>query len=156
MPDRAHRRFHGHSINLSRRGCPLHGLHAVAGIPRFCSIFALLKCRKHRLLSLHYNKGRGDSSRIPGLSNFSKMDITKLKGEDLFLFLTTRIEDKEYSSVVELLPYAVPDSAKMYAILEKSVKEGRKFIAVYPMFGETPSSEMQLIGSIPDGALYLQ
>lgn len=39
----------------------------------------------------------------------NRIDYKKLKGEDLFYYFTTDHPDKDYSSVVSLLPYALMD-----------------------------------------------
>ena len=45
------------------------------------------------------------------------IDFTKLKGEDLFWYFTNDYPDEDYSSVVQLLPYATMDLEKAYEIL---------------------------------------
>ena len=84
-----------------------------------------------------------------------KVDLTKLKGQDLFLYMTEYLEDKDYSSTVSLLQYAEPDQEKAFALLEKVAQEGKRLVAVYPGLNEKPEPGMQLIGDIPDGALYI-
>lgn len=80
-----------------------------------------------------------------------------LKGEALFYYLTKCIKDKEYSSIVSLLPYAVSDDMdKAYALLERVVKEGKQLVTVYPNLNEKPTPDMQYIGDIMDGGLYVK
>ena len=86
----------------------------------------------------------------------NKIDYKKLKGEDLFYYFTTDHPDKEYSSIVSLLPYVLMDLDKAFALLERSVRENKKFVAVYPGEEKTDTSTMEYVGSIPDGMLYLQ
>lgn len=79
-----------------------------------------------------------------------------LKGESLFYYFTQDHPDKDYSSVVALLPVATCwDMEKAYKLLERSITENRQFIAVYPGIEDTDTSRMECIGEIIDGALYL-
>ena len=84
------------------------------------------------------------------------MDLTKLKGKDLFYYLTSCIDDKEYSEMVALITYAIPDANEAFTTLENIVKDGKRLVAIYPGNGERPTSGMVLIGAIPDGALYVE
>lgn len=79
-----------------------------------------------------------------------------LKGFDLFYFMTHEMDDPDYSSVVALLPYAESDMEKACNLLETIVKDGKRLVAVYPGLNEKPTPEMELVGSIPDGALYIE
>ena len=85
-----------------------------------------------------------------------KIDINKLKGEDLFWYFTKDYPDDDYSSLVKLLPYATMDFEKAYEILERIVREGKKLVAVYPLLEETDTSKMEFVGSIEDGGLYIE
>ena len=84
------------------------------------------------------------------------IDFTKLKCEDLFWYFTNDYPDEDYSSVVQLLPYATMDLEKAYEILERIVREGKKLVAVYPFLEETDTSKMEYVGSIMDGGLYIE
>ena len=84
------------------------------------------------------------------------MDITTLKGEDLFYFFTHDYEDKDYGSIVSLLQTAVGDANEAYSLLERVVSEDKKFIAVYPSVEDINTSNLEFVGSIPDGALYIR
>ena len=84
------------------------------------------------------------------------IDYKNLKGKDLFLYMTTMIEDKDYASIISLLPYATMDIDKCYSILEYAIKENKTFVTIYPGLGEIATKDMQLIGSIEDGELYLK
>lgn len=80
-----------------------------------------------------------------------KIDISKLRGEDLFTYFTQDHPDREYASVVSLLRY-LPDYIK---ILERCVDENKTVIAFYPEFDkEGPDAEY--LGEIPDGSLYIK
>ena len=86
----------------------------------------------------------------------NKIDYKKLKGEALFDYFTIDYPDKEYSSIVKLLPYAVMDFNKACEILERSVQENKALVAVYPGIEDVDTSKMEYIGDIMDGGLYLQ
>ncbi|NDW11972.1 hypothetical protein D0T50_03590 [Bacteroides sp. 214] len=94
------------------------------------------------------------------MEKVNKSDYTKLSGEALFYYFTTDHPDKEYSSIISLLPIAIGDIKKVYNLLEQSVKENKVFVAVYPGVPELMKgidiSKMEYIGSIIDGALYLK
>jgi hypothetical protein len=83
------------------------------------------------------------------------IDINKLSGDDLFIYFTQDHPDKEYSSIIALVPYALSHDIKaVNELLLRSVRENKKFVAFYPEFDEhKPNGEY--IGDIPDGALYL-
>lgn len=84
-----------------------------------------------------------------------KEDLLKLNSADLFFYLTHVSEDKEHAELIGLLRYAETDDNKRYKLMKDIVMERIKLFAVYPMLDEEkPSSDMILIGSIPDGALY--
>ena len=58
--------------------------------------------------------------------------------------------------MVKLLEYSlIDDRSKLLSILEDMVRNDRKLCAIYHGLGETPSKEMQYIGQIIDGALYI-
>ncbi|MCD8282385.1 MAG: hypothetical protein LUC22_03915 [Prevotella sp.] len=84
-------------------------------------------------------------------------DWKKLRGERLYHYLTEEAKDRDYASVVALLPQATCwDDEKAYAILERVVDEGKELVAVYPMLGEEEAPDMEYIGGILDGGLYIQ
>lgn len=91
------------------------------------------------------------------MSKKNKIDIAKLKGADLFDYYKFDCKDKEYASVVVLLPYAVLDDFnKACTILERVVRENKKLIAFYPEFDTFDTSNMEYIGCIMDGGLYIK
>lgn len=82
--------------------------------------------------------------------------IDKLRGEDLFYYFTHEHPDRDYASVVELLPYALLwDMEKAYSVLERVVKENKTIVAVYPGLDDIDTSDMEIVGDIPDGVLYI-
>lgn len=86
-----------------------------------------------------------------------KIDIKTLSGEDLFYFMTSsEYEDAEYSSVVKLLPYATMDMDNAIEILERVVQSDRLLVAIYPSLGDKPTDDMEFVGIIPDGVLYIK
>ena len=84
-----------------------------------------------------------------------KFDYTALRGEALFNYLTTDHPDKEYASVVALLPNAVGDYQYALKLLEMVVICGAKLVAIYPGQGDEPTPTMKHIGEIIDGGLYV-
>lgn len=79
-----------------------------------------------------------------------------LKGKDLFSYFLQDHPDKEYASIVALLPVATLwDLDKAFKLLERSLDENKQFIAVYPGIAEVNTTGMEFIGEIQDGALYL-
>lgn len=84
-----------------------------------------------------------------------EIDVHTLKGEDLYYYMTRVHPDWAVRSMVSLLSYAVMDSDKMHSILERMVASGKSLVAIYPGLGEKPTPDMEYLGSIPDGALYL-
>lgn len=85
-----------------------------------------------------------------------KIDYTKLKGDDLFYYLTQDHDDKDYSSVVAMLPYAMPDKDKALNMLERVVRENKQFVVVYPGQEETDTSRMEYVGQVPDGVMFIK
>lgn len=84
------------------------------------------------------------------------MDIRKLKGEDLYLYIANLHTDKEFVGMVELMAYAlVYDMDKIYSMLEDIVQENKKLVAIYPGNGDVVPQGAKLVGDIPDGELYL-
>lgn len=87
------------------------------------------------------------------------MDLSKLSGEELFYYFEHNYPDKDYSSVVALLPYALMmDQQKTFDTLKRIVAENKELVAVYPgLPGLDPdTSNMECVGSILDGALFLK
>lgn len=80
-------------------------------------------------------------------------DPIKFNGEWLYYYYTTDHPDKEYASIVKLLPYATGDINKAYSILEECEKTGKRLFAVYSN-ENTDTSMLTYIGAIIDGALY--
>lgn len=86
-----------------------------------------------------------------------EIDVKALSGEDLFYFMTSsEYADTEYSAVVALLPYATMDMGKAIEILERVVRSDKVLVPVYPGIGDEPIDEMEFVGTIPDGALYIK
>jgi hypothetical protein len=85
-----------------------------------------------------------------------KIDKSKLSGIDLFHYYTTDHEDKEYASVIELLPIACGSMEKAIEVLVECEKGNKKLVAFYPEFSNEDVSEMRYIGEITDGAIYVK
>ena len=92
------------------------------------------------------------------MSNFASMETAKtLKGEVLYDYMTLFYNDDDYRKIVELLPIALAgDMHKVYDVLERSIRENKRLTLVYPSQDDAPQDNWELIGSIIDGALYLQ
>ncbi len=85
-----------------------------------------------------------------------KIDIKKLKGIDLYYYLTSdEYPDKDFSENVSLLIYAKPNKDEALKLLEEVVKHDKRLVAVYPGNGEVAPKGAELVGDIPDGALYV-
>lgn len=83
------------------------------------------------------------------------IDIKKLKGIDLYYYLTSEYSGTEYAETVSLLMYAEPDKNKALRLLEKMVRDGKRLVAIYPGNGDIVTKGAELVGDIPDGALYV-
>lgn len=77
-----------------------------------------------------------------------------MKGEELFHHLTRDVNN-EYSSLVALLPYATMDMNKAILLLEDIVESGKTLLAIYPGNGDVVPKGAELVGAIPDGALFI-
>lgn len=86
----------------------------------------------------------------------NKINPKELTGEALFYYMTNDYPDKDYSSIVEMLPLAVGDINKAYDILERSVQENKALSVVYPSNDEQATADMEYIGDVMDGMLYLK
>ncbi|MGI6073799.1 MAG: hypothetical protein ACOYEA_04055 [Fermentimonas sp.] len=90
-------------------------------------------------------------------NNNNKIVYKKLKGEALFNYFINDYYDKDYASVVELLPQATCfDMEEAYRILEYIVQNNARLVAVYPGIGEEAEENMEFIGEIYDGGLYIE
>jgi hypothetical protein len=90
----------------------------------------------------------------------TNIDYKKLKGEALFYYLIIDHPDRDYASIVELLPMATTwDFEKAYSILERVVQENKTLVAAYPGVPELMAgidiSKMEFVGWISDGELYI-
>lgn len=84
-----------------------------------------------------------------------EFDYKLLKGVDLFTYFTQDHPDKDYSSIVAMLPNAIGDWDKAIKLLEMIVICGAKLVAIYPGQGEEPTPTMKYLGEIMDGGLYV-
>lgn len=83
------------------------------------------------------------------------IDVKKLKGIDLYYYLTSEHSGTEYAETVSLLMFAEPDKDKAFRLLEKMVQDGKRLVAIYPGNGDIVPKGAELVGDIPDGALYV-
>jgi hypothetical protein len=86
----------------------------------------------------------------------NKIDFTKLQGEDLFYYFTNDHYDKDYSSIIAMLPYAVKEKDKALALLERVIRENKTFVVVYPGEEKTDTSQMEYVGQVSDGIMYIK
>lgn len=85
-----------------------------------------------------------------------EIDIKKLKGIDLYYYITSdEFSDKDFSESTSLLIYAKPNKDEALKLLEEVVKQGKKLVAIYPGIGDVLPNGAELVGGIPDGALYV-
>lgn len=84
--------------------------------------------------------------------------MKELTGRELYNYYTCISPDKEYASVVKLLPLAIGDLNEAFILLEKIEKTGKKLFAVYPAIPELAevTEDMEFIGPIEDGGLYIK
>lgn len=83
------------------------------------------------------------------------LPVTKLPNSALiegFLSCCTNSED---IALVHLLSIAEHNSESAAKILRRCLTSGRSLVAYYPGLGGVEPKKATLIGSIPDGALYL-
>lgn len=84
-------------------------------------------------------------------------DLSNLKGRDLYYYVLDNHPDKDFSEGAEALSYALEyDMGKVYSTLERIVRENKKFVFVYPMLGDVATDDMEFIGDIIDGGLYIK
>ena len=81
-----------------------------------------------------------------------KIDVTKLKDKDLFMYFTHSHPDKEVRSLVQILPLTGISDDKTISILKSLRDNTHKLVAVYDR--NVPSGA-SIVGAIPDGTLYL-
>ena len=86
----------------------------------------------------------------------SKIDFTKLSRDDLFYYFTNDHPDKDYSSVVALLQFVFHDLDELGSFMDRVVNENKTLVVVYPAIEDVDTSELEFIGEVPDGALYLK
>ena len=85
-----------------------------------------------------------------------KIDIKKLKGIDLYYYITSdEYPDKNFSEAVSLLMYAQPNRDEALKLLEEVVKKSKRLVAIYPGMGDVAPQGAEFVGDIPDGALYV-
>lgn len=81
--------------------------------------------------------------------------LTSLPNEALIDGFLFNSDEPESVDLVRLLVLAEPSEKKAASILRECLSNGRKLVAVYPGQNETPPAKATLIGSIPDGMLYI-
>ena len=84
-----------------------------------------------------------------------EIDVKKLKGIDLYYYLMNEYSGTEYAETISLLMFAEPDRDKAMTLLEQMIRDGKRLVAIYPGNGDVAPSDAELVGEIPDGALYI-
>jgi len=84
-----------------------------------------------------------------------KKPLTALPNEALITGFLSFSDEPEEIDLVRLLRIAEPSEKKAASILRECLANDRRLVAVYPGNNETPPAKATLIGSIPDGMLYL-
>lgn len=87
---------------------------------------------------------------------FKKTDFDKMHDSEILYFINNfEHTDKDYESIVKLLPYAVMyDVCKIRSVISK-MRQGKKLVAIYPGIENINASNRELVGDILDGVLYL-
>ena len=86
-----------------------------------------------------------------------KIDIKKLKGMDLFYYLTSSENtDEELSEMASLLVGYSTNREEALKTLEEVAMGRKRLIAIYPGLGDVPTKNMKLVCGIPDGGLYIE
>ena len=80
-------------------------------------------------------------------------DTQKMTGEDLFVYYTTDCEDKDYSSIIGMLPFAFDNPSDAYALLENLEHTNKRLCVYYPSNEQRPKN-MTIVGYVPEGVLY--
>lgn len=85
------------------------------------------------------------------------IDTKKLSGEELYYYYLHICPDKEYVSLVKMLPLAIGGLSEAYDLLERIEREEKKLIAIYPGINDNleNNKDLEYLGPIMDGALYI-
>lgn len=83
-----------------------------------------------------------------------KINPKKLSGLDLYYYYTIDHPDEDYRSVIQMLPIAAGSMEVAIYYLERATKGNRKICVCYPP-SETVPDGAEIIGSVPDGVMYL-
>lgn len=84
-----------------------------------------------------------------------RVPVTRVGNADLIeVYLSAATEEGDVS-LVRLLLYVNGPGEKSARILRKCLEGGADLVAVYPGEKETAPAGAELLGSIPDGLLYL-
>lgn len=86
-----------------------------------------------------------------------KIDLKELNGELLYDYLITARKGPEDIREAAMLIASVPllSDDEIYRLIELVAHEGKQVVAYYPMFGNEPPKDGELIGEIIDGSLYM-
>ncbi len=90
------------------------------------------------------------------ISKKDKEIALSMNNEDMFTYITrVQKSDKNYGSVIRLLVGVIDSYEDVYKIVRYSLRNNKKLHAIYPELGEEPTQNMKYLGSIIDGALYI-
>ena len=84
------------------------------------------------------------------------IDPKLLSGSDLWDYYMIDCKDKEYVSVVSLLPLACGSMEKAEQILTDCEKNSKSLIVLYPGTIPMSTNSMTYIGEVPDGVMYIK
>lgn len=83
------------------------------------------------------------------------MPVTDLPNAALVEGFLASCTNSEDAYLVKLLTIAEQNSESAAKILRRCLTSGRSLVAYYPGLGGAAPAKATLVGSIPDGALYL-
>lgn len=85
------------------------------------------------------------------------IDKKKLSGSDLYDYYLTDCKDKEYASIVSLLPLACGSEEEAHRILDYCNKNDKSLIVFNNPSIPIPNENlMTYVGSVNDGVLYIK
>ena len=85
------------------------------------------------------------------------IDIARIGDVDLLNFIHNfKHKDKEFESIIKMLPTAVGYHSNKLRYMLKQIKDGKKPIVVYPGIENVDTSKLEYVGEVDDGAMWLE